>query len=371
MNSIQASQIMGGNGAKARKAADLYPTPPEVTVALMRFLKLPGETVVWEPARGQGDMVRALANCGMAVYGTDIRDGIDFLTARQPGNAPAADWIITNPPFSLADEFIRHAAEIGKPFAMLLKAQYWHAAKRAQLFREIPPSYVLPLTWRPDFLFKERNGKKGASPLMDVMWCVWLTPQMLKMLEEAAEKQEAAEAEAAAHFKDGVKLAEENEKLRGEIGTLTEKLEENEKALEEVTAKYKSADHSAAMLRSRIDEAEKMRDQALEAHGEDMKALEKAKNESRELAKQLGERMVELKAAEENARKTAVEMNSIRAQLSEAETNAKRKEELLCAALHTIKTEKSIKEDYYKSLKWCMAHPWRNVWRCMKEYFRF
>ena len=185
--------------------------------------------------------------------------------------------------------------------------------------------------------------------------------QMLKMLEEAAEKQEAAEAEAAAHFKDGVKLAEENEKLREEIGALTEKL----------TAKYKSADHSAAMLRSRIDEAEKLRNQALEAHGEDMKALEKAKNESRELAKQLGERMVELKAAEENARKAAVEMNSIRAQLSEAETNAKRKEELLCGALHAIKTERSIKEDYHESLKWCMAHPWRNVWRCMKEYFRF
>ena len=114
-----------------------------------------------------------------------------------------------------------------------------------------------------------------------------------------------------------------------------------------------------------------MRDQALEVHGEDMRALEKAKNESRELAKQLGERMVELKAAEENARATAVEMNSVRAQLSEAETHAKRKEELLCAALHTIKTERSIKEDYHESLKWCMAHPWRNMWRCMKEYFRF
>lgn len=50
--------------------------------------------------------------------------------------------------------------------------------------------------------------------------------QMLKMLEEAAERQEAAEAEAAAHFKAGVKLAEENEKLRGEIGTLTEKLDQ-------------------------------------------------------------------------------------------------------------------------------------------------
>lgn len=54
-----------------------------------------------------------------------------------------------------------------------------------------------------------------------------------------------------------------------------------------------------------------------------------------------------------------------------AETNAKRKEELLCAALHTIKTEKSIKEDYHQSLKWCMAHPWRNLWRCVKEHFWF
>lgn len=44
--------------------------------------------------------------------------------------------------------------------------------------------------------------------------------QMAKMVEEAAEKQEAAEAEAAAYFKDGVKLAEENEKLRGEIANL-------------------------------------------------------------------------------------------------------------------------------------------------------
>ena len=50
--------------------------------------------------------------------------------------------------------------------------------------------------------------------------------QMAKMVEEATERQEAAEAEAAAHFKAGVKLAEENETLSGEIGTLTEKLDQ-------------------------------------------------------------------------------------------------------------------------------------------------
>lgn len=48
--------------------------------------------------------------------------------------------------------------------------------------------------------------------------------QMAKMVEEATERQEAAEAEAAAYFRDGVKLAEENEKLRGESAALTEQI---------------------------------------------------------------------------------------------------------------------------------------------------
>ena len=194
--------------------------------------------------------------------------------------------------------------------------------------------------------------------------------QMLAMLEEAAEKQEAAEAEAAAHFKDGVKLAEENEKLREEIGTLTEKLEVNEKMLEEVTTKYKSADHSAAMLRSRIDEAEKMRDQALEVHGEDMKALEKAKNESRELAHLLGKRELELAEAKQRRDDALTEAAHLRGELKVAEGCAKRKDELLNEALHRLEVEKAIAEDYHESLKWCMAHPWRNLWRCMKENFR-
>lgn len=176
MNSVIASQINGGNGIKARRAFDFYPTPPEVTVALVRFLRLGSGLCVWEPACGDGDMVRALEACGLTVYGTDIRNGQDFLTRTHPdGVDKHYNWIITNPPFAQSEEFIRHAAQIGKPFALLLKSQYWHAAKRIQLFRNIPPSCVLPLTWRPDFLFKEHDQK--ASPLMDMMWCVWLMPQ--------------------------------------------------------------------------------------------------------------------------------------------------------------------------------------------------
>lgn len=80
--------------------------------------------------------------------------------------------------------------------------------------------------------------------------------QMAKMVEEAQEKQEAAEAEAAAHFKDGVKLAEENEKLRGEIGTLTEKLDQmHGEAItrENVIAKQKA---DADCLRNNLDATE-------------------------------------------------------------------------------------------------------------------
>lgn len=181
--------------------------------------------------------------------------------------------------------------------------------------------------------------------------------QMLKMLEEALDKQEAAESRET--------------ELRGQIGALAEKLEENEKALEEVTAKFKSADHSAAMLRSRIDEAEKVRDQALEAHGEDMKAIEKVKNESRELAHLLGKRELELAEAKQRREDTLRGMEELKGQLKAAEGRAKRKDELLDEALHRLEVEKAIAEDYHESLKWCMAHPWRNVWRCMKEYFRF
>ena len=130
--------------------------------------------------------------------------------------------------------------------------------------------------------------------------------QMLKMLEEAQEKQEAAESREA--------------ELRGQIGELTAKLEENEKALEEVTAKYKSADHSAAMLRSRIDEAEKLRDQALEAHGEDMKAIEKIKNENRELAHLLGKRELELAEAKQRRDDALSEAAHLRGEVKAAQT---------------------------------------------------
>lgn len=162
------SRIAGGNTAYQRSSSDFYPTPPEVTKALLDFLGVPPEnTTIWEPACGEGHMVRQMEDMGYTVIGTDIQSGSDFLTVDEPCKY---DWIITNPPFSLSEKFIERCIELQKPFALLLKSQYWHAKKRMTLYNRKPPTYVLPLTWRPDFCFGQRGG---GSPLMDVQWSVW------------------------------------------------------------------------------------------------------------------------------------------------------------------------------------------------------
>lgn len=159
--------------AHERKEADFYPTPAEVTQALLDLLQLPKHVRIWEPACGDGVMVRTLKENGYEnVIASDLRHtgygigGFDFLKRTLIDNP---DAIITNPPFNVADQFIYRAVNSAPVVAMLLKSNYWHTKNRLALYREMPPTGIHPITWRPAFLEKER----GKNPLMDVMWCVW------------------------------------------------------------------------------------------------------------------------------------------------------------------------------------------------------
>lgn len=163
-------QLTGANYRGDRRKLDLYPTPPDVTTALMDFLKLDRGCFVWEPACGDSDMVDVILSYVDKCSGTDIRNGTDYLEASIDG----VGAIITNPPFFLAEKFIRKAVAESPVVAMLLKCQYWHAKCRHELFVEHPPAYVLPLTWRPDFLFKTREPGDRANPTMEVAWSVWI-----------------------------------------------------------------------------------------------------------------------------------------------------------------------------------------------------
>lgn len=160
-------KIIGAHGKRSKN--DFYPTPPECTVALLNFLEerflIRRSDTIWEPACGTNAMVNVMRQQGYSVIGTDISLGQDYFTYDLQDNC--FDWIITNPPFCSAQDFITRSAAKKKPFALLLKSQYWHSAKRRKAFEEYPPAFVLPLTWRPDF-----TGN-GAS-MLDMMWCVWL-----------------------------------------------------------------------------------------------------------------------------------------------------------------------------------------------------
>jgi hypothetical protein len=150
----------------ARKPHDYYRTPGAVVDALLSVLSLEG--TIWEPACGDGALARILQAHGYEVVSTDLVERgygsqADFLaTDRLLG-----DNIVTNPPFSLAADFILHALDL-KPrlVAFLLNSTFWHAGRRLAMFRASRPAMILPLTWRPDF-----TGT--GSPMMDCMWCVW------------------------------------------------------------------------------------------------------------------------------------------------------------------------------------------------------
>ncbi len=162
MAKLDSVKIVGALGNRHER--DFYPTPSEVTQALLNWLHLPKDSVIWECACGDNDMVRVIRENGYECIGTDIKDGHDFLEC-----SVECDWIITNPPFNMAEKFIKRAITLGRPFAFLLKTQYWHSKRRLALFNQTPPYAVLPLTWRPDF-----TGQ--GNSLMDMCWVVWKRP---------------------------------------------------------------------------------------------------------------------------------------------------------------------------------------------------
>lgn len=167
---------------------DFFPTPPWATRALMRWLERQGEQLnlctAWDPACGQGDMARPLGEEFDRVTATDVhdyggqgRDGLwrqdaveDFL---MPGCPRRADWIITNPPFRLGEQFITTALErADRGVAMLLRTQFLEGVNRWRtLFSLTPPHAVLQFVERVP-MFKGQLDPEGSAATAYV-WLVW------------------------------------------------------------------------------------------------------------------------------------------------------------------------------------------------------
>lgn len=123
---------------------DYYATPPWATRAFLRHEQAVTSRV-WEPACGEQHLSNVMRAAGLDVTSSDIiarkQDipAVDFLMlgeaesfAEQQGGF---DWIVTNPPFALAELFVATAAKITPRFVMFCRLQFLETPDRAAMFR--------------------------------------------------------------------------------------------------------------------------------------------------------------------------------------------------------------------------------------------
>lgn len=191
---------------RPREAADFYPTPPEPTRAILAAEagRLRSFPAIWEPAAGDGAMVREIAAAGHDVRASDLVDRgcgaeiLDFFACRE-AMAPA---IVTNPPFAAVNwrdgqgRWVGHAmGELGVDYMALLLPWTWPAAAGlGVVWDRWPPARAYLMCWKIDF-----TGD-GAQPASHG-WFVWdrghVGETVFRRLDRLDVRQGALFAEAA------------------------------------------------------------------------------------------------------------------------------------------------------------------------------
>lgn len=163
---------------------DYYPTPSWCVRRLLEAVELPGGAWL-EPCVGGGAIVEAVDEVRSDVEWTtvDLRPETgadliaDFVALGCPELdelAPRGGWVVcvTNPPFSLALEFVLEARRRSQVVVMLLRLGWLSSARRHPFVSEhMPDVYVIPD--RPCFGGPHRHGSDAA----DYGWMVWTGPQ--------------------------------------------------------------------------------------------------------------------------------------------------------------------------------------------------
>ncbi len=167
----------------ARHPDDWYVEPTWCPARLFDVEQFDGK--VWDPACGLGRIPAAAIAAGMEAIGSDkvLRVTplpswqwswpVDFLDGEK---LPIARNIVSNPPFSLAQAFVRQALQtVSGKVAMLLPAKFLHSEKRRPWFARTPLARVWILSSRPS-MPPGPVIEAGISPgggKADFIWMVW------------------------------------------------------------------------------------------------------------------------------------------------------------------------------------------------------
>jgi len=169
---LKRAQSLVGTSV-GRPEFDYYITPPKATQKLLEVEHFHGG--IWEPACGNGAICEVLKASGhVNILATDLIDRgygetpHDFLTSPYK-----CDNVITNPPFTLAEQFVKLSLErTTEKVAMLCKLQFLEGVKRKTMFETTPFKSVWVFSKR---ITMARNGerKKYSSSMIAFAWFVW------------------------------------------------------------------------------------------------------------------------------------------------------------------------------------------------------
>ena len=164
-----------------RDPYDWYVEPHECSAALFQLEVFDGR--VWDPACGAGRIVEVALSLGIDAVGSDIVSRSDYCVATsdflKPSFTPEFRHIVVNPPFSIAEEFVRRAISIlprdGK-LAVILPLVWLSgfSSKRDWLPRS-PLKTVFPISPRPSMPPGKviEAGVRPGNGTKDFAWLVW------------------------------------------------------------------------------------------------------------------------------------------------------------------------------------------------------
>lgn len=132
---------------------DEYYTPDIAVEMIVPFIPRNVQTVWESTAIGESRIVEVSQVHDFKVIPTHISQGYNFFTY-EPDDY---DIIITNPPYSLKDEFLKRAFELEKPFMFLLPITSLEGVKRGWLFRKYGIQLIVP-----DCRYKFKPDGSGA-----------------------------------------------------------------------------------------------------------------------------------------------------------------------------------------------------------------
>jgi hypothetical protein len=160
--------------------SDNFQTPKEALNILLPYLDKTWQ--IWECAWGNGNLYKFLSEAGFRVLGTDINGEyghrFDFLVDIM---SFPFDCIVTNPPYSLKDEFLMRAYELNTPFAFLMPLTALEGKKRGALYKKYGIELIIP-NKRINFI---TPSGKGSGAWFQTAWFTWKLnlPQQLNFVD--------------------------------------------------------------------------------------------------------------------------------------------------------------------------------------------